>query len=29
MARKQVEHGASMVDLNIGPRKNDGVEIMQ
>ena len=29
MARKQVEHGASMVDLNIGPRKKDGVEIMQ
>jgi len=29
MARKQVEFGASMVDLNIGPRKKDGVEIMQ
>jgi 5-methyltetrahydrofolate corrinoid/iron sulfur protein methyltransferase len=29
MARKQVEYGANMVDLNIGPRKKDGVEIMQ
>ena len=29
MARKQVEHGASMVDLNIGPRKRDGIEVMQ
>ena len=29
MARKQVESGASMVDLNIGPRKKDGVEVMQ
>jgi len=28
MARKQVEHGASMVDVNIGPRKRDGIEIM-
>jgi 5-methyltetrahydrofolate corrinoid/iron sulfur protein methyltransferase len=29
LARKQVEHGADMVDLNIGPRKRDGVEVMQ
>jgi 5-methyltetrahydrofolate corrinoid/iron sulfur protein methyltransferase len=29
LARKQVEHGASMVDLNIGPRKKDGIEVMQ
>ncbi|MBN1135379.1 MAG: dihydropteroate synthase [Anaerolineae bacterium] len=29
MARKQVEYGADMIDLNIGPRKRDGVEIMQ
>jgi 5-methyltetrahydrofolate corrinoid/iron sulfur protein methyltransferase len=29
MARQQVDHGASMVDLNIGPRKKDGVEVMQ
>jgi 5-methyltetrahydrofolate corrinoid/iron sulfur protein methyltransferase len=29
MARAQVEHGASMLDLNIGPRKRDGVEVMQ
>jgi 5-methyltetrahydrofolate corrinoid/iron sulfur protein methyltransferase len=29
MARKQVEHGANVVDLNIGPRKKDGVEVMQ
>jgi 5-methyltetrahydrofolate corrinoid/iron sulfur protein methyltransferase len=28
-ARAQVEHGASMVDLNIGPRKKDGIEVMQ
>jgi len=28
MARKQVEYGASMVDLNIGPRKKDGIEVM-
>jgi 5-methyltetrahydrofolate corrinoid/iron sulfur protein methyltransferase len=28
-ARAQVEHGASMLDLNIGPRKRDGVEVMQ
>jgi 5-methyltetrahydrofolate corrinoid/iron sulfur protein methyltransferase len=28
-ARAQVEHGASMVDVNIGPRKKDGVEVMQ
>jgi 5-methyltetrahydrofolate corrinoid/iron sulfur protein methyltransferase len=29
LARKQVEHGASMLDLNIGPRKRDGIEVMQ
>ena len=29
LAKKQVEHGADMVDLNIGPRKRDGVEVMQ
>ena len=29
LARKQVEHGANMLDLNIGPRKRDGVEVMQ
>jgi len=29
MARTQVEHGASMVDVNIGPRKKDGVAVMQ
>jgi 5-methyltetrahydrofolate corrinoid/iron sulfur protein methyltransferase len=29
MARKQIEHGANMIDLNIGPRKKDGVEVMQ
>jgi len=28
MARKQVEQGASMVDINIGPRKRDGIEVM-
>jgi 5-methyltetrahydrofolate corrinoid/iron sulfur protein methyltransferase len=28
-ARAQVAHGASMVDLNIGPRKKDGIEVMQ
>jgi 5-methyltetrahydrofolate corrinoid/iron sulfur protein methyltransferase len=27
-ARVQVEHGASMVDVNIGPRKKDGAEVM-
>jgi 5-methyltetrahydrofolate corrinoid/iron sulfur protein methyltransferase len=29
LARAQVEHGASMLDLNIGPRKRDGIEVMQ
>ena len=29
MARAQVEHGANMVDLNIGPRKKDGIEVME
>jgi 5-methyltetrahydrofolate corrinoid/iron sulfur protein methyltransferase len=29
LARKQVEHGANMLDLNIGPRKKDGIEVMQ
>ncbi len=29
MARAQVEHGANMLDVNIGPRKRDGVEVMQ
>jgi 5-methyltetrahydrofolate corrinoid/iron sulfur protein methyltransferase len=29
LAKRQVEHGAKMVDLNIGPRKRDGVEVMQ
>jgi 5-methyltetrahydrofolate corrinoid/iron sulfur protein methyltransferase len=29
LARKQVDHGASMLDLNIGPRKRDGIEVMQ
>jgi 5-methyltetrahydrofolate corrinoid/iron sulfur protein methyltransferase len=29
LARKQVDNGASMVDLNIGPRKRDGIEVMQ
>ena len=28
-ARKQVAHGADTIDLNIGPRKRDGVEVMQ
>jgi 5-methyltetrahydrofolate corrinoid/iron sulfur protein methyltransferase len=28
MARKQVEAGAHMIDLNIGPRKKDGPEVM-
>jgi 5-methyltetrahydrofolate corrinoid/iron sulfur protein methyltransferase len=27
-ARVQVLHGASMVDVNIGPRKKDGIEVM-
>jgi 5-methyltetrahydrofolate corrinoid/iron sulfur protein methyltransferase len=29
LARAQVEHGADMLDLNIGPRKRDGIEVMQ
>ena len=29
LARKQVENGADIVDLNIGPRKRDGIEVMQ
>ncbi|MCL7452047.1 MAG: dihydropteroate synthase, partial [Anaerolineae bacterium] len=29
LARTQVEHGANMLDLNIGPRKRDGIEVMQ
>ncbi len=29
LARAQVEHGANMLDVNIGPRKKDGVEVMQ
>ncbi|MGD8597818.1 MAG: dihydropteroate synthase [Anaerolineae bacterium] len=29
LARAQVEHGAKVLDLNIGPRKRDGVEVMQ
>jgi 5-methyltetrahydrofolate corrinoid/iron sulfur protein methyltransferase len=29
LARKQMDHGANMLDLNIGPRKRDGVEVMQ
>jgi 5-methyltetrahydrofolate corrinoid/iron sulfur protein methyltransferase len=29
LAQNQVDHGANMVDLNIGPRKRDGVEVMQ
>ena len=29
LARVQVEHGADMLDLNIGPRKRDGIEVMQ
>ena len=29
LAKKQVEGGAKVVDLNIGPRKKDGVEVMQ
>jgi 5-methyltetrahydrofolate corrinoid/iron sulfur protein methyltransferase len=29
LARKQVEHGADTLDLNIGPRKRDGIEVMQ
>jgi len=29
LAKKQVEAGAKFLDLNIGPRKKDGVEVMQ
>ncbi|MFO8010048.1 MAG: dihydropteroate synthase [Dehalococcoidia bacterium] len=29
LARKQQEAGAKFLDLNIGPRKKDGVEVMQ
>jgi 5-methyltetrahydrofolate corrinoid/iron sulfur protein methyltransferase len=29
LARAQVEHGANVLDLNIGPRKRDGIEVMQ
>jgi len=29
LAKKQVEGGAKYLDLNIGPRKKDGVEVMQ
>jgi 5-methyltetrahydrofolate corrinoid/iron sulfur protein methyltransferase len=29
LARKQVDNGANMLDLNIGPRKRDGIEVMQ
>jgi 5-methyltetrahydrofolate corrinoid/iron sulfur protein methyltransferase len=29
LARRQVDHGANMLDLNIGPRKRDGIEVMQ
>jgi 5-methyltetrahydrofolate corrinoid/iron sulfur protein methyltransferase len=29
LARAQVEHGANMIDVNIGPRKRDGIEVMQ
>ncbi|HSR34129.1 MAG TPA: dihydropteroate synthase, partial [Anaerolineae bacterium] len=29
LARTQVDHGANMLDLNIGPRKRDGIEVMQ
>jgi 5-methyltetrahydrofolate corrinoid/iron sulfur protein methyltransferase len=28
-ARAQVQHGANMVDVNIGPRKKDGIAVMQ
>jgi 5-methyltetrahydrofolate corrinoid/iron sulfur protein methyltransferase len=28
-ARKQMEGGANRLDLNIGPRKRDGIEVMQ
>jgi len=29
LAQKQLENGANMLDLNIGPRKRDGIEVMQ
>ena len=29
LARAQVENGAKVLDLNIGPRKRDGIEVMQ
>jgi 5-methyltetrahydrofolate corrinoid/iron sulfur protein methyltransferase len=29
LARAQMENGANMLDLNIGPRKRDGIEVMQ
>lgn len=29
LARAQVDHGAQTLDLNIGPRKRDGIEVMQ
>lgn len=29
LAQRQVENGANMLDLNIGPRKRDGIEVMQ
>jgi 5-methyltetrahydrofolate corrinoid/iron sulfur protein methyltransferase len=29
LARTQVAQGADMLDLNIGPRKRDGIEVMQ
>ncbi|MFA4835150.1 MAG: dihydropteroate synthase [Dehalococcoidia bacterium] len=29
LAKKQVKGGAAFIDLNIGPRKKDGVEVMQ
>ncbi|MDD5094906.1 MAG: dihydropteroate synthase [Dehalococcoidia bacterium] len=29
LARRQVDGGAAFLDLNIGPRKKDGIEVMQ
>jgi 5-methyltetrahydrofolate corrinoid/iron sulfur protein methyltransferase len=29
LAKEQVEHGAGMLDLNIGPQKKEGVEVMR
>jgi len=29
LAKKQVAGGAKFLDMNIGPRKKDGVEVMQ